>query len=64
MGKYQIDAYVEMIRGDRAGDRSDKIEITASYEAASILSSLTFQVPILEANRFYIGQKIAILVTW
>ncbi len=61
--KKLIDAYVEGIRGNRAGDRSELITVTASYECASILSSITFLVPIADATDYYIGQKLQIEIT-
>ena len=64
MNKVTIDAYISEVRGNRAGDRSEKITIGADYESAGIVSSLTFQVPIDQANRFFVGQKISIIVTW
>jgi len=63
MDKYTIDAYVQEIRGNRAGDRAEKIIIAANYEAVSILNSITFEVPISEANKFFVGQKISVTIT-
>ncbi len=60
--KKVIDAYIESIQANRAGDRSEKIRVTASYEEANILSSLTFEVPIAEAANYYVGQKVNITV--
>ena len=58
----KIDAWVQGIEGNRAGDRSEKVRITASYEAASILSSITFNVPIAQAHDYFVGQKIRIAI--
>lgn len=59
----EIIAYVEAIRGNRAGDRSEKVTVTASYESASILSSITFDVPVEQAGEYYIGQEITITIS-
>ncbi len=60
--KVEIDAYISDLRSNRMGDRSEKITISADYESAGILSSITFQVPITEAKNFYIGQRIKIMI--
>lgn len=62
MEEIRIDAYVEEIRANRAGDRSDKARISASYEAASILASITFEVSMEHAKDFFVGQKITIAI--
>ena len=59
----EIIAYVCEIRGNRAGDRSEKITVTASYESASILSSIAFDVPIEQACEYFIGQEINITIS-
>ena len=64
MNMSTIVAYVSDVRGNRMGDRSEIVTITADYESANIISSLTFQVPIDHANQFFVGQKINITVTW
>jgi len=58
----EIDAYIESIYGNRAGDRSEKIRVSASYESANILNSITFDVPIDQANQFFVGQKLRITI--
>ncbi len=58
-----IDAFITEVRGNRAGNLADKVTIAADYESANILSSLTFQVPIAQANQFFIGQKITITIS-
>ena len=57
-----FDAYVSEVRANRAGDRSEKFAVSASYEAANILGSITFEVPIECAKDFYIGQKLTVEV--
>jgi len=64
MDKAVIVAYVSEVRANRAGDRSEKVTISADYESANILSSLTFQVPIAQAKQFFVGQPITINVNW
>ncbi|KKN15553.1 hypothetical protein LCGC14_0984980 [marine sediment metagenome] len=61
---YTIKAHVADIRGNRMGDRSEKITVCASYEAASIISSITFEAPIEDAPKFYVGQEISVIVSW
>ncbi len=62
MGLAKIETYVTAVEGNRMGDRSEKIRITASYEAASIASSLTFEVAITQARKFWVGQRLTIAV--
>ncbi len=57
-----IDAYVSDIRGNRAGDRSELIVVSATYECASVASSITFYAPITDANKYHIGQKLVITI--
>lgn len=59
-----IDAYVSEIRSNGMGDRSEKATVAADYEAASVGNSVTFQIPIAQANQFFVGQKINIIVSW
>lgn len=59
----EIKAYIYEIRGNRAGDRAEKITVSASYESASIMSSITFDVPIEQASEYYIGQEITITIS-
>ncbi|MCJ7829364.1 MAG: hypothetical protein MUP81_06460 [Dehalococcoidia bacterium] len=59
-----IEAFVCVISSNRAGDRSELAAITATYEAASTASSITFHVPISQAKHFFVGQKLTISVTW
>ena len=62
MTRVEIEAYVSEIQGNRAGDRSEKARISASYECANVHSSLTFDVPISEARYYWVGQKLALIV--
>ncbi|KKM13662.1 hypothetical protein LCGC14_1714000 [marine sediment metagenome] len=64
MGTHTIKAYVTAINGNRAGNLSEKITVCASYEAASIISSITFEAAIAEADKFYVGQEIGVVVSW
>lgn len=64
MDKVTINAYVSEVRANRAGDRSEIVTVSADYESANILSSLTFQVPIAQAKQFFVGQPITISVNW
>ena len=62
--KTTINAYVCEIRGNRAGDRSEKVTVCASYESANTLSSITFEVPIENAVNFFVGQKVQVSIEW
>ena len=57
-----IEAFVSDIRGNRAGDRSELIQVSATYECAGIASSITFYASISDANKYYIGQKLIISI--
>lgn len=57
-----IDAYVCEIRTNRAGDRSDKITVTASYESAGVCGDICFFAPITFAKRYYMGQKLIVSI--
>lgn len=59
----KIKAYIESINGNRAGDRSEKIRITASYESSNIMSTITYELPIDEAYRYYVGQELEISIS-
>ena len=63
MDKVVIDGYISEIRSNRMGDRSEKVRMSADYESAGIIGNLTFEMPILQAKQFYIGQKINIIIT-
>ena len=58
----EIVAYISALQVNRAGDRSEKIRIAADYESASIMGSITFEVPIDQALKYYVGQKISIRI--
>ena len=62
MTDIEIEAYVQSIEGNRAGDRSEKARVLASYLSSSILGSLAFDVPIGEAKDYFVGQKITIII--
>lgn len=55
-----MEAYVCEVQGNRAGDRSDKVRVTASYESADTMGTLTFDVPIANAKLFHVGQTVRI----
>ena len=59
----QIKAYISEIRGNRAGNLSEKVSISANYECASIISSITFDVSIDEAKKYHIGQELIIEIS-
>lgn len=52
-----IEAYVECIQG-----LTDKVRISAGYESAKTISSITFDVPFAEAANYWIGQKLVITI--
>ena len=55
-----INARVSSIRANCVADRADKVQVTADYQCANILGSLTFEIPIDEAKTLYVGQKVSI----
>ena len=59
----EIKAYICEIRGNRAGDRSEKVTVTASYESANVVNSITFDMPIEQAREYFVGQKITITIS-
>ena len=63
MDAINIVAWVCEIRGNRAGDRSEKVSVSASYESANILSTITFEVSVEDARSFYVGQQIQIQIS-
>ena len=62
MDRVSIDAWVCEILANRLGDRSEKARVSATYESAGIVGSITFDVPISEAKDFYVGQLIKIYI--
>lgn len=64
MSSVNISAYINTIRTNRMGDRSEKATICADYQSAGIISSITFEVPIEQAKSFFVGQKINININW
>lgn len=58
----EIKAYVAEIRGNRAGDRADKIRVTATYEHAKVVSSIEFDLTLVDARKFYVGQEITLII--
>ena len=61
--KTTIMAHVAQIEGNRMGDRSEMVRVTATYECANILGSLTFDIPTAESRGVYISQVLLITVT-
>lgn len=61
--KVEIKAYVMQVTGNRAGHLSENIRVSASYEAAGLLGSLSFDVPIEQAKEFYVGQELVITIS-
>ena len=57
-----IIAHVEAIQTNRAGDRSEKFRVTATYESSNTASSITFDVPMSEAHRYFVGQRLQITI--
>ena len=55
-----ITAYVENIQANSIGNLATKGRISAGYESANTISSITFDVPIEQAREYYIGQKLRI----
>lgn len=54
-------AQIESLTTNRMGDRrSEKCRVTATYEIANVVGSITFDVPITDARRFHVGQRLTI----
>lgn len=58
----RIIAHIAEITGNRAGDRCEKVRVTATYESSNIMGSISFDVPIAEAVRIYVGQALTIVI--
>ena len=58
----EIIAHVQEIHGNRMGDKSEKIRISASYETAGMINSITFDEPIDQASSYHIGQQLTITI--
>ena len=58
----KIEAFVSAMRSNRAGDRSQTVSISADYEAANILSSITYWTDIKDAQNYFVGQKLIITI--
>lgn len=56
------DAYVTEIQAYRMGDRSEKFRVSASYQMASILGSISFEVEMDQARKFWVGQRLGLHV--
>ena len=56
-------AYVCQIQTNRAGDRSEKVRITVTYEVPGSAGSLEFDMPIEEARNYYAGQAVTISIS-
>jgi len=61
--KVEFRAYVEQVTGNRAGHLSEKLRVSASYEIPGLLGSLTFDVPVDQAQEYYIGQELTISIS-
>jgi len=59
----KIHGGISSIESYRRSDVSEKVRITADYECANILSTLTFEVPFADASHYFVGQKVAITVS-
>lgn len=57
-----FNAFVQTIQGNRAGDRSEKFRVSATYMGGGVAGSISFDVPIAQAQQFFVGQTITVAV--
>lgn len=53
----------ELSKAGVLGDRSELVHIIATCESPDIISSITFSLPIQEAQVYHVGQELLIRVT-